>query len=205
MSMNDGSSRPRFMDTFKSALAPRAPIKIDPEAPNPIPRTVKIAGWLTFVAGSITAATGLLYIFNRHSSVQLALDEIATCKAQGVGVGTAVTSTDTGDFATLCKSLIDPTQDQVDSALSSLLMTGIIVLALGLITLGAGWGGVKGARWGRRLASGSGAVLLIGTVLGLFTHVLLLIAALLLVIGLALVYTGKGATYFIRAKAKGAK
>lgn len=205
MSFNDGSSRPRFMDTFKAALAPRAPISLDKDAPNPLPKTVKVSGWLALVAGALTFGVGLLYIFNRHSSVQMALDQIATCKADGIGVGAAVTTTETSDVVTLCRSLIDPTADQVASALSSLLMTGLILVAVGMGVLVGGYAVLRGTRWGRRIITVLGALLLIGTMLGLFSHLLLLVAALLLLVGLALVYVGKGANYYIRAKAKGVK
>ncbi len=205
MSMFNGSGRPRFIDTFRAALSPREQITVDPDAPNPMPRTVTVAGWLTLAAGLLTAVVGLLYIFGRHASIQGALDQIVQCKQQGVGVGAAVSTTDSSELATTCKSLIDPTAEQVSSALTSLLYTGVIVLVVGLGVLFAGYGLLKGTRWGRRMATILGALLLIGTMLGIFAHLFLLLAALLLIISLSLTYVGKGATYYIRAKAKGVK
>jgi uncharacterized membrane protein HdeD (DUF308 family) len=205
MSMNDGSNRSRFMDTIKSALAPREPVKIDPGAPNPIPRTVKIAGWLSIAAGLLNFALGILTMVQRNPYVQGVMDNVAECKAQGIGVGAAVTTTDTSDFITMCKSLGDYTAAQYDSARSALLVTAAVLIVVGLAGAWAGWGVTRGARWARTLMTAIGALLLISTMLQLLASPLVLIAALLMLFGLALCYVGKGANYYIRAKAKGIK
>ncbi len=205
MSMNDGPNRPRFIDSMKSALSPRAPIKIDPDAPNPIPRTVKIAGWLAVVAGVLNFGLGTLTMLQRNAYIQGVIDNVAQCNAQGVGVGAAVTSTDTSDFVTVCKSLGDYTAAQYDGARSALLVTAIVLIVVGLASAWSGWGVVHGARWARTLMTAIGVLLLVSTLLQLLASPLVLLAALLMAIALAMCFVGKGASYYIRAKAKGVK
>jgi uncharacterized membrane protein len=209
MSMNDGSSRPRFMDTFKAALQPREPIKVDPDAPNPVPRTVTIAGWMTLVAAVVTAFVGALYIFGRETSIRSALDQIDNqineCNAQGIGIGSAVTTTDTSDLITLCKTVAVPTADQIASARSTLLMVGIVLVVIAVALGVGGYFLLRGTRWARRVVTVAGGLLLIGTMLQLFGSPLLLVSALILLIAMAMCYVGKGATYYIRAKAKGVR
>jgi hypothetical protein len=205
MSMNDGSNRPRFMDSIKSALAPREPVKFDPEAPNPIPRTVKIAGWMAVIAGLLNFGLGVLTMVQRNPYVQSVIDNVAKCKDQGIGVGDAVTTTATSDLITLCKGLGDYTPDQYASARSALLVTALVLMVLGLASAWSGWGVTKGARWARKMMTALGAVLLISTLLQILASPLVLLAALLMLIALAMCYVGKGASYYIRAKAKGIK
>ena len=205
MSINDGSNRPRFLDNMKAALAPREPIKIDPDAPNPVPRTVKVAGWLSIVAGLINFGLGILALFQREPIIQSVIKNVAECKAEGVGVGAAVTTTDTSDFITLCKSLGDYTAADYDAARSSFLTTAIILLVVGAAGMFAGYGVTRGARWARMLMTAIGVLLLIATMLQILSSPLILLAALIMIVGLALCYVGKGAAYYIRAKAKGVK
>lgn len=204
MSMNNGSGRPRFMDTFKAAMVPRGPVNLDPNAPNPIPRTVKIAGGLSLFSGLLALFVGINAVLTRHSVIDGLLADIQSCTDQGIGLGTAVTTTDTSDLITYCKSIPSaPTADQVSGALSQLLMIGIVVTVIGIGLLVGGYGLFKGARWARRVVTTVGALLLVGTMLNLFGNALLLLGGLLVLVGLAMLYVGKGATYFIRAKAQG--
>lgn len=202
--MNDGSGRPRFMDTFKSALAPRAPINLDKDAPNPIPRTVKIAGGFSMFAGVVSLFVGLNAVLTRNSVIEGLLVDIRSCTDQGIGLGTSVTTTDTSDLITFCRSIAsNPSADQISGAKSQLLLIGVVVTFIGIGLLVGGYGLLKGFRWARQLVSAVGALLLIGTMLGFFGNALLLLGGLLMLIGLAMVWVGKGATYFIRAKAQG--
>ncbi|WP_111766619.1 hypothetical protein [Nakamurella deserti] len=204
MSMNNGSGRPRFMDTFKAAMAPREPVDLDPDAPNPLPRTVKIAGGFSMFAGVVSLFVGLNAVLTRTSVVEGLVADIQSCTDQGIGLGAAVTTTDTSDLITFCRSIASaPTADQISGAQGQLLMIGIVVTAIGIGLLVGGYGLFKGARWARRLVSIVGALLLVGTMLGFFGNALLLLGGLLVLIGLAMLYVGKGATYFIRAKAQG--
>lgn len=204
--MNDGSGRPRFMDTFKSALAPRTPVNLDKDAPNPIPRTVKIAGGFSMFAGVVSLFVGVNAVLTRNSVIDSLLAEIQSCTDQGIGLGTAVTTTDTSDLITFCKTIAsNPTLDQISGAKSQLLLIGVVVTLIGVGLLVGGYGLIKGFRWGRLLVSSAGALLLVGTMLGFFGNALLLLGGLLVLIGLAMLWVGKGATYFIRAKAQGQK
>jgi hypothetical protein len=206
MSINSGSGRPRFMDTFKAAMAPREPVNLDPTAPNPIPRTVKLAGGFSIFAGLVAVFVGINAVLTRNSVIDGLLAEIQSCTDQGIGLGTAVTTTDTSDLITFCKSIVSaPTADQISGARGQLLLIGIVVTLIGVGLLVGGYGLFKGARWARLLVTVVGGLLLIGTMLGFFGNALLLLGGLLVLIGLALLYVGKGATYFIRAKAQGAR
>lgn len=204
MSMNNGSGRPRFMDTFKAAMAPREPVNLDPDAPNPIPRTVKIAGGFSMFAGVVAVFVGINAVLTRNSVIDGLLADIRSCTDQGIGLGTGVTTTDSSDLITFCKSIASaPTADQISGARTQLLMIGIVVTVIGIGLLVGGYGVLKGARWARRLVTVVGALLLVGTMLGFFGNALLLLGGLLVLVGLAMLYVGKGATYFIRAKAQG--
>lgn len=204
--MNDGSGRPRFMDTFKAALAPRAPIVIDKDAPNPIPRTVKIAGAFAVLAGVASILTGALYVTTRQATVDSLYANIQQCTDANIGLGDAVTATSPEDLVAICKTIARiPTDEDISTFMSSSLMVGIVLLVIGIAALTSGIFLFKGARWARRLVTTVGAVLLVGTMLGLFGGLLLLVASLLMLIGLAMIWVGKGATYFIRAKAQGLK
>lgn len=204
MSINNGSGRPRFMDTFKAAMVPREPINLDPSAPNPIPRTVKIAAAFSVLAGAASVLTGALYITTRQSTVDGLYRAIQDCNDQGIGIGDAVTATTPEDQVTICKGIARiPTDEDISSFMSSSLMVGIVLLVVGIGAIAGGVYLFKGARWARRVVTTVGALLLVGTMLGLFGGLLLLVASLLVLIGLAMLYVGKGATYFIRAKAQG--
>jgi hypothetical protein len=204
MSMNKGPGRPRFTDTFKAAMAPRERVDIDPTAPNPIPRTVKIAGGFSVFAGLVSLFVGLNAVLTRNSVVDGLLADIRSCTDQGIGLGTAVSTTATGDLVAFCRSVAGvPTADQISSARGQLLMIGVMVTVIGIGLLIGGYGLFKGARWARRLVAAVGGLLLLGTFLGFFSNALLLIGSLLVLIGLAMLYVGKGATYFLRAKAQG--
>lgn len=194
------------MDTFKSALAPRTPINLDKDAPNPLPRTVKIAGGFSMFAGLVALFVGVNAVLTRNSVIDGLLADIKSCTDQGIGLGTAVTTTDTSDLITFCKSIAsNPTADQISGATSQLLLIGVIVSFIGVGLLVGGYGLLKGFRWARLLVTSVGALLLIGTMLGFFGNALLLLGGLLVLIGLAMIWVGKGATYFIRAKAQGQK
>ncbi len=206
MSMNNGSGRPRFMDTFKAAMAPRQPVNLDPDAPNPIPRTVKIAGAFSMFAGLVAVFVGINAVLTRNAVIDDILTQIRSCTDEGWGLGTAVTTTESSDLITFCRSVASvPTQDQILGAKGQLLTIGIVVTIIGIGLLVGGYGLLKGARWGRILVSTVGAMLLIGTMLGFFGNALLLLGGLLVLIGLAMLWVGKGATYFIRAKARGVR
>ena len=207
--MSDGSSKPKFSEMFRSALAPRPPIEVDKDAPNPVPRGVKVSGWLAIASGLLNLLVGALNAILRHSFIDDAVvqlnTEIATCNANGTGIGAAVTSTDTSDAVTLCKSLQVPTQAMIDNALSSSLTFGLILAVVGAASIFGGFGVIRGAVWARRLLTPLGALLLIGTMLGLLSGWLIFGAALLMLVALTQLYVGKGANYYIRAKAKGVK
>ncbi len=206
MSMNDGSGRPRFMDSFKAALAPRGPVNIEPGTPNPIPSTVKIAGGLAMFGGLVSLFVGLNAVLTRNSVIAGLLADIRSCTDRGIGLGPAVTTTETSDLITFCRSIANnPSADQVSGAKSQLLMIGLVVTLIGVGLLVGGFGLLKGFRWARRVVTTVGALLLVGTMLGIFGNALLLLSAMLMLVGLAMVWVGKGATYFIRAKAQGLK
>ncbi len=210
MSTSDGRyNRPRIGDMLKSAFAPRQPIDVDPDAPNPIPRGVKIGGGLIIASGAINLFFGLYSAILRNSLVDDAVSQynalIDSCRASGIGIGSEVTSTDTSDTVTQCKSLAPLTQQAIDNALSSALTYGIIMAVVGIGAIIAGVGVLKGGVWARRLATPLGALLLIATFLNLLATLPGFVATLLIIVGLTLLYIGKGANYFIRAKAKGTR
>jgi hypothetical protein len=207
MSTSDGSSRPKFGDMLRSALSPRPTPDVDPNAPNPIPRTVKVSGVMIMVSGAINLAFGLYYILIRQSLVDAGVDfwnnEIDACRASGIGIGAEVTTTETSDQITQCKALAPLTQDMISGALQQYLLIGLVMAIVGAGSIVAGVGVFKGAVWARRLATPIGALLMIGTFLNLFASLPAFAATLLMIVGLTLLYVGKGANYFIRAKAKG--
>jgi len=209
MSTSDGTNRPKFGDMLRSALTPRPPAKFDPDEPNPIPKSVRWSGGLFTASGAINLVFGLYYLLIRHNLVDSGVNfwnqQIDECRAAGIGIGAEVTTTDTSDLITQCKSLTPLTQDMIDGALSQYLLIGIVMAVVGAGSIVAGVGVFKGAVWARRLATPLGALLMIGTFLNLFASLPSFVATLLVIVGLTLLYVGKGAGYFIRAKAKGAR
>lgn len=205
MSISDGSQRPSFKDSLKSALSPREPVQIDKDAPNPLPGTVKAAGWLALVSGVVNAGLGVLTLVQRSPYIQSVREQVEQCRAQGVGFGESVAAGDTSQLANTCRNLADFTEEQYAGAASALLVTAIALLVVGLVTVFAGWGLIRGAVWARRLLTVVGVLLLVSTMLQLLASPLVLLSAMLLLVALALLYVGKGATYFIRAKAQGVK
>lgn len=205
MSISDGSQRPSFKDSLKAALAPRDPVQIDKDAPNPLPGSVKIAGWLGVVSGVVNAGLGILTLMQREPYIQSVRDQVQRCKAEGVGFGEAVPAGDTSELANSCRGLADFTPDQFAGAESALLVTAIALLVVGLVTAFAGWGITRGAVWARRLLTVVGVLLLVATMLQLLASPLVLLSAMFLLVSLALLYVGKGATYYIRAKGQGVR
>ena len=166
---------------------------------------MKWAGGLAIVSAVLNFGLGVLTLVQRNPYIQGVMDDVARCKDQGIGVGAAVTTTDTSDFITLCKSLGDYTAAQYDTARSALLVTAIVLIVVGLGSGWAGFGVIKGTRRGRLMMTVLGILLLVATMLQILSSPLVLLSALLMLIGLSLLYIGKGATYYIRAKAKGVK
>ncbi len=186
-------------------MAPRELPNFDPDEPNPIPRTVKIAGWLFVAGGLLNLFSGALLLVKRQELIDSVLAQVADCKSQLGAIGAAITSTDTSDFVTTCKSLIEPTPEVVSGWNTSLTIISVVGLVIGFGLTWSGWNIVKGARWARKLVTVVGGLLLALTMLGFLGNLYNLASALFSVVGLALVYIGKGATYYIRAKAKGIK
>jgi uncharacterized membrane protein (UPF0136 family) len=209
MSSPYDGSRPSFSERFRSALTPRDPVHFDANTPNPVPTSVKVGGWLTLAGGMINTLVALYGIFQRQAIVNAIVTDaravIADCVSRYGGIGTEVTSTETTPEVTNCKGLGPITPDRIDALSGQLTLVMSIILVLGLAGVIAGYFTARGQVWGRRLATTVAIVLVLGMLMQLLTGIAALLAALLTLIGMTMTYVGSGASYFIRAKAKGSK
>jgi len=132
MSTSDGTNRPKFGDMLRSALSPRPAPDVDPNAPNPIPKSVRWSGGLITASGAINLVFGLYYLLIRHNLVDSGVNfwnnEIDACRASGIGIGAEVTTTETSDQITQCKALAPLTQDMISGALQQYLLIGLVML-----------------------------------------------------------------------------
>lgn len=205
MSIPNGQPRrPGIMDSLRSSFIPK-PVDYDANEPNVLPATVKIAGWLAVVGGLLNLYTGIGLLATKGAIIDQYISDVARCKNDVGGVGAAVTATEPADVVANCKQYSEPTADLLSSANTQLTVLGIISLVIGIVLVVGGFFLTKGTRWARRIVTIMGIVLLVLVMLGSGTSLFVLISGVLVVLGLALVYVGKGATYFIRAKAEGQK
>lgn len=202
---NGQPRRPGILDSLKSSFIPK-PVDYDANEPNVLPNTVKIAGWLAVVGGLLNLYTGIGLLATKGAIIDQYISDVARCKNDVGGVGDLVTATEPAAVVANCKQYTEPTAELLSSANTQLTVLGIISLVIGIALVLAGFFLTKGTRWARRIVTTMGIVLLLLVMLGSGgTSLFVLISGVLVVLGLALVYVGKGATYFIRAKAEGQK
>lgn len=201
---NGQPRRPGFLDSLKTSFIPK-PVEYDSDQPNVLPTTVKIAGWLAVVGGLLNLYTGIGLLATKGAIIDQYVKDVAQCKIDVGGIGDQVTATEPASVVENCKLYSEPTAALLNSADTQLTVLGIISLVIGLALVVAGFFLTRGVRWARRIVTTMGIVLLLLVMLGSGTSLFVLFSGVLVVLGLALVYVGKGATYFIRAKAEGQK
>ncbi len=200
---NGQPRRPGFMESLKTSFIPK-PVEFDSNEPNVLPTTVKVAGWLAIVGGLLNLSSGGILLASKDGLIEAAIDQVQECNDVVGGTGTNVTGTEPTDLVTLCKTFQnDITPAIIRDADSRFLTMAIIGLVIGVALVASGYMLSKGKRWARRVVSSIALLLVLMVFLSLIYDLLTLGSAVLLVIGLAMVYVGKGATYFVRAKAEG--
>lgn len=202
MSSSYDSKKPKFTDMMRASLSPREPIEYDPKAPNPIPRSLKISGVLAIIAGVINTALAVYWFTARDSFIQQLKDQIAQCKADGIGVGAAVTSTEDTPAVNLCRALVDFTEAQYEQARGQVLILVGVLLVVGIGLIVSGYFVAKGSRWARLALAALATILLIATMMQVISNLLILLTTFLALIATMLTFIGQGANYFIREKMK---
>ncbi|AZI58761.1 hypothetical protein EH165_12085 [Nakamurella antarctica] len=204
-SPSDKPRRPSMLNGLAGAFAPRQ-IDFDPDSPNELPKTVKIAGLLALGAGLLNVFAGFTFVFNRNAYVQTFKDNAQICKSLFNGqIGDAIPATETSADAVTCRASADATTATIANFNSAITTVIVISIAIGLGMLVGGWFLRKGSIGARRSLAVMALLLFAMTVLNFSTGLLMLLSGVMLIAAMGMCFVGKGANYFIRAKAAGRK
>lgn len=206
----DARKRPRIFDLLRAVLTPPVLPEDDGEPISP-PPSVTTATVMSILAGLVFLLIGgvfLATVDEQMTTVVTAYNRaISTCTVKFGGIGDAVVvpSGATADDTTLaesCKRYQPLTDEAISTAKTRLIVVNVVSVAIGLIAVVGGWFLRAGTRHSRLTVGGAVVLSSIITVLFEVLNIFILAATMVLIIAVMLCYTGKGAIYFARLKAR---
>jgi hypothetical protein len=201
------------MANLQSAMAPAIPA--DDGQPIVRPRSIVVASVLVMVAAALYLLIGALSVSSTGSQAEsyrtFYSSAVKQCTDFVGGIGTAVPSTVATPTAgpttplaltalpSSCRQITEPTLSAaaLSSYKTTLLVFSVVLILLGLITGASGWFMREGRKWTRRVLIGVVLIQLVLAFLFQVSNTVTLFATLLIVIGLAMTFLGKAASFFM--------
>lgn len=203
---NQPGARRGFFASLSAALSPQ-PIPEDDTGPLTPPKGIVTAMVLTILAGAVYVFSGGLGVLTIGQMMEESKAQyqqwLSDCTSKFGGIGTAITEESPTGSAAACQSLTEMTADTWASFRTASIVVSAVFLAMGLALVAAGFFLRMGRKWARRTIVAVAIITVAAAMLLGMSSPIILGATLVLMIAVVLCYLSSGATFFLRAAARG--